>query len=46
MIKRCWKALRPHLAPLGWSLGSGLVGAGIGLLVAMLWIWSQGAVRP
>lgn len=37
VIKRWYEALRPQLAPLGWSVAGGLVGAGIGLLAVTLW---------
>ncbi|WNM31316.1 hypothetical protein RKE30_13325 [Streptomyces sp. Li-HN-5-11] len=40
-VKRLYAAVRPHLAPLGWSIISGLIGGGIGLLFATLWLWAR-----
>ncbi|MEV7814296.1 hypothetical protein AB0P05_26760 [Streptomyces flaveolus] len=37
LIKRAMKALKEHRARLGWAVASGLIGSGIGVLVAMLW---------
>jgi hypothetical protein len=42
LIKKWYAALRPHLKPLGWSVASGLIGSGIGLLVAILWVHAAG----
>jgi hypothetical protein len=36
------KKWREQLRSFGWSVGSGLVGAGIGLMVAMLYIQARG----
>lgn len=38
MIKK-W---REQLRSLGWSVGSGLVGSAIGLLLATLWVYAMG----
>jgi hypothetical protein len=37
VIKKWYEAVQPHLSQFGWSVGSALVGAGIGLMVAILW---------
>lgn len=42
LIKRAVKALKERRASLGWSVASGLLGSGIGLLVATLWAHTVG----
>jgi hypothetical protein len=37
VIKKWYEATRYHLVRLGWSIASALIGAGIGLMVAILW---------
>lgn len=36
-LKRCWAALKERRSDLAWSIVSGLLGAGIGLLAVTLW---------
>lgn len=38
MIKRLCTALRRNRARIGWALAEGAIGAGVGLLVAVLWL--------
>jgi hypothetical protein len=42
LIKGWAKAIRPHLPRLGWSAASGLLGSGIGLGVASLYLRYRG----
>jgi hypothetical protein len=42
LIKSAARALKEHRGRLGWSAASGLLGSGIGLLVAMLWAHTVG----
>lgn len=42
LIKRAGRALKEYRERLGWAVASGLLGSGIGLLVATLWAHTVG----
>jgi hypothetical protein len=40
-LKRICAALKGHGEDIWWSIAGGLIGGGIGLLFATLWLWAR-----